>query len=731
MEIRFDVYFKKNLGTLFKSNEIDLDGILAHTNLDLKSVDRLEANYKVGTQKYTDSVGMVDIEERVIQIPFKSDVVKVGLNEFEIVAYMLNGDIKTSQTYTYNIDEAIGEGVISGGSGDGHFHANLTILNSITQTKINEWNNKANKEHTHSDYAEKNHTHNANEIEGLDNIDIDLSSYYTKSETDDFINNKADKGHTHSQYLTEHQDISHKADKENTYTKAQTDNKIVEEIAKAQIGGSGEVDLSAYATKNYVDDEISKIELKEGPQGPTGQDGADGKDGVDGKDFTYDMFTKEQLEALRGPKGIQGEQGPKGDKGDTGLTTSVTIGSTKYTHSNGNITIPAYPTLSSLGAEPKNSNIQAHITSTHAPSDAQKNSDITKAEIEAKLTGNITSHTHNQYLTEHQDLSNYATKSELHNHTNKTVLDGITSAKVNEWNNKSTFNGNYNSLTNKPTIPTKTSQLTNDSNFLTSVPSEYVTDSELNAKGYLTEHQDISGKLNKNLGAENVGKMLVVGSDGNIVTMDIPSGGATGDVIGTVDENNNILLSGNLSDGTYVLKYENEDGTYSDVGNLVIGEIKPSEPEPEPTPGNLFNLETTKLNTRLNSSGTEKTANGVWLTDLIPLNPVTDHTIYVKNAIMMRDVTTSPWPQLNFFDESGKYLFNIGTNASNSSYKDYTELLGENYTKIRLDTNHTTVNVLWSSVRYMRIAGIENESDTVITKDDIKDVIITLNVPIE
>ena len=145
MEIKFDVYFKKNLGTLFKSNEVDLDGILAHTNLDLKSVDRLEANYKVGTQKYTDSVGMVDIEERVIQIPFKSDVVKVGLNEFEIVAYMLNGDIKTSQTYTYNIDEAIGEGAISGGSGDGHFHANLTILNSITQTKINEWNNKADK----------------------------------------------------------------------------------------------------------------------------------------------------------------------------------------------------------------------------------------------------------------------------------------------------------------------------------------------------------------------------------------------------------------------------------------------------------------------------------------------------------------------------------------------------------------------------------------------------------
>lgn len=44
--------------------------------------------------------------------------------------------------------------------------------------------------------------------------------------------------------------------------------------------------------------------------------------------------------------------------------------------------------------EPANANIQTHIGSPHAPSNAQKNSDITKAEIEGKLTGEITSHTH-------------------------------------------------------------------------------------------------------------------------------------------------------------------------------------------------------------------------------------------------------------------------------------------------------------------------------------------------
>jgi hypothetical protein len=44
--------------------------------------------------------------------------------------------------------------------------------------------------------------------------------------------------------------------------------------------------------------------------------------------------------------------------------------------------------------EPANANIQTHVSSAHAPSTAQKNSDITKEEIEAKLTGELTSHTH-------------------------------------------------------------------------------------------------------------------------------------------------------------------------------------------------------------------------------------------------------------------------------------------------------------------------------------------------
>ena len=46
-----------------------------------------------------------------------------------------------------------------------------------------------------------------------------------------------------------------------------------------------------------------------------------------------------------------------------------------------------------------------HSQIAHAPANAQKNSDITKAEIESKLTGNISTHTHSQYITQ-ADLGN-------------------------------------------------------------------------------------------------------------------------------------------------------------------------------------------------------------------------------------------------------------------------------------------------------------------------------------
>lgn len=59
----------------------------------------------------------------------------------------------------------------------------------------------------------------------------------------------------------------------------------------------------------------------------------------------------------------------------------------------------------------------------------------------------------------------------------------VTADEKAAWNAKSNFSGAYADLTGKPT---KVSAFDNDKGYLTSIPSEYVTETELSAKKYLT-----------------------------------------------------------------------------------------------------------------------------------------------------------------------------------------------------------------------------------------------------
>ena len=79
----------------------------------------------------------------------------------------------------------------------------------------------------------------------------------------------------------------------------------------------------------------------------------------------------------------------------------------------------------------------------------------------------------------------------------------------------------YAKKTEIPTVPTKTSQLTNDSNFLTAIPSEYITETELNNKGYLTEHQSLEGYATKTYVDE------AIAGNSSIVYLDIRSIGTS------------------------------------------------------------------------------------------------------------------------------------------------------------------------------------------------------------
>ena len=119
------------------------------------------------------------------------------------------------------------------------------------------------------------------------------------------------------------------------------------------------------------------------------------------------------------------------------------------------------------------------------------------------------------YLTEHQDISGKADKTELFskdyndliNKPNIPSLDGyatenyvkneIANAQLGGEGNEIDLSGyatkdDLNGKADITDIPTKVSQLENDSNYLTNIPEEYITETELNNKGYLTEHQDLS-----------------------------------------------------------------------------------------------------------------------------------------------------------------------------------------------------------------------------------------------
>lgn len=197
--------------------------------------------------------------------------------------------------------------------------------------------------------------------------------------------------------------------------------------------------------------------------------------------------------------------------------------------------------------------------------------------------------------------------------------------------------------------------------------------------------------LAKNQGASNVGKILVVGTDGNLTLADMPEGGASGDVTGVLDEENNILLSGNLVDGTYTLKFENTDGTYTEIGTLEVGAI----PEPEPTKTNFAGALTVG---RLSGS-----ASGNVATDA-PSGRVTDFVSVQNDDIVSIEgynhspTASSVYPALMAFDTSKTKIF---------SPKHIEGLDGEGYVVLEEKTDTGgIIKIVSNSVAYIRFAGI-------------------------
>lgn len=195
-------------------------------------------------------------------------------------------------------------------------------------------------------------------------------------------------------------------------------------------------------------------------------------------------------------------------------------------------------------------------------------------------------------------------------------------------------------------------------------------------------------------------------------------------VFGYVDENNNIILSGNLEDDTYSVKYEKEDGEMIDIGELsfVPDPVQPTYTNLVPT---AINLDKTILDgvgyrrdVRWSSSNVLKDSAGNTAIGLIPAIPSQPLTVYVYGLDFngtTADLIFACSEISNGAVSNGGYYANlIKDGFTSSAMVASMEKLADHYYKI------TTIS-LASTSKYFAISGA--------TVDSIVPI-VTINEPI-
>ena len=244
-------------------------------------------------------------------------------------------------------------------------------------------------------YATETYVQNKIAEASLSGGEVDLSGYATKAD----LNNKANVSHTHTK-----SDITNLSIPTKT-SQLTNDSGYITSVPSEYVT-ENELIAKSYATETYVQNKIAEASLSGGEVDLSG------------------YATKDDLNT-------------KADK--SAIPTKVS----QLTNDKGYLT-----SHQDISGKADKSYVDTELAKKANKSHKHSYNDLTdKPTIPS--TSNLATKTE---LT--NGLATKADKTELHSHSNKTVLDEITSTKVTEWNNKSTFDGNYNSLTNKPTIPT-------------------------------------------------------------------------------------------------------------------------------------------------------------------------------------------------------------------------------------------------------------------------------------
>lgn len=221
----------------------------------------------------------------------------------------------------------------------------------------------------------------------------------------------------------------------------------------------------------------------------------------------------------------------------------------------------------------------------------------------------------------------------------------------------------------------------------------------------------IAAAHNITLGLNDSGDRIYLYMDGKPVDngISLPSGGASGDVVGYVDSNNNdIVLNGKLEDGSYVLKYVDASGVTTYIGTLTIGDTKYTNFAAPTSADWLYDQ-------RINSSGnlTSATSNpGIcYTTNFIPLKA--GDTVRVKGLDIRYYDTGAAHASLTFYNTTKSKVCHITPAEDNKVVVDAANAL----------TTYTVSNDLSNanSISYARFVGMLFDGYTV------DDIIITVN----
>ena len=200
----------------------------------------------------------------------------------------------------------------------------------------------------------------------------------------------------------------------------------------------------------YEDEWVSLGEFpRQGPQGPQGPQGIQGQRGFQGPMGPQGPVGPRGVQGAPGPQGAPGATGPRGPQGPQGETPVLT-------------TMETNPTVPS-GVTPTD------LTGLKIDNDYY--------EIAASGKPTVNDFTAGPGIVIDEDLTHDTVSIEVDQESIPFKVDLSTVA----------FSGDYDDLTDKPSIPTKTSDLNNDSGFITSSAlSGYATEQYVQNQGYIT-----------------------------------------------------------------------------------------------------------------------------------------------------------------------------------------------------------------------------------------------------